>query len=70
MFVLWEPCEVPALGESIPESLGESNFRTLWWSVWSDHGAVADYDSRDLESISEDGDHGAISDDGDDASFT
>ena len=29
VFVLWEPCEVPALGESIPESLGESNLRTL-----------------------------------------
>ena len=29
VFVLWDPCEVPALGESIPESLGESNLRTL-----------------------------------------
>lgn len=29
VFVLWDPCEAPALGESIPESLGESSLRTL-----------------------------------------
>ena len=45
VFVLWDPCEVPALGESIPESLGESNLRTLCFVTVAAAVPVAPLDS-------------------------
>ena len=45
VFVLWDPCEVPALGESIPESLGESNLRTLCFVTVAAAVPVAALDS-------------------------